>query len=107
MFGLGASELIIILVIGLLLFGAKRLPDIGRALGQASREFSRSSRAKPESPDKAEGPASGPGQEEAGGLEAEIKDQLLSRLPGVGRINRLKRTLDKAGRVVDSLDKKG
>jgi len=36
---LGMSELIVILLIALLLFGAARLPDIGRALGKAIREF--------------------------------------------------------------------
>ncbi|HEV2753581.1 MAG TPA: twin-arginine translocase TatA/TatE family subunit [Solirubrobacteraceae bacterium] len=36
---LGGTELIIILVIVLLLFGAKRLPDLGRSLGSGMREF--------------------------------------------------------------------
>jgi sec-independent protein translocase protein TatA len=39
MFGLGAGELIVIAVILFLLFGAKRLPDIGKGLGGAIREF--------------------------------------------------------------------
>jgi len=43
MFGnLGWQELLIILVVVLLLFGAKRLPEIGSSLGQAMREFKRS-----------------------------------------------------------------
>lgn len=41
-FGLGTSELIIILLIVLLVFGAKRLPDIGSSLGKGIREFKRS-----------------------------------------------------------------
>lgn len=36
---LGAPELIIILALILLLFGAARLPKLARSLGQASREF--------------------------------------------------------------------
>ncbi|CAN5571863.1 hypothetical protein BH24CHL9_BH24CHL9_15150 [soil metagenome] len=36
---LGAPELIIILVIVLVLFGAKRLPDLGKSLGSGMREF--------------------------------------------------------------------
>ena len=36
---LGPTELIIILVIVLLLFGAARLPKLARSLGEASREF--------------------------------------------------------------------
>ena len=36
---IGATELIIILVIVLVLFGAKRLPELGRSLGGGMREF--------------------------------------------------------------------
>jgi sec-independent protein translocase protein TatA len=32
-------ELIALLLVGLLLFGAKRLPEIGRSAGQSIREF--------------------------------------------------------------------
>jgi sec-independent protein translocase protein TatA len=36
---LGATELIIILVVVLLLFGSTRLPKLARSIGQASKEF--------------------------------------------------------------------
>ena len=36
---IGATELIIILVIVLVLFGARRLPELGRSLGSGMREF--------------------------------------------------------------------
>lgn len=39
MFGLGTSELIIILVIVFVLFGAKRLPEIGRGLSKGIKNF--------------------------------------------------------------------
>ncbi len=39
---IGFSELMIILVVVLLLFGAKRLPEIGSSLGKGIREFKRS-----------------------------------------------------------------
>lgn len=35
----GPQELIIVLVIVLLIFGAKRLPDLGKSLGSGMREF--------------------------------------------------------------------
>ena len=38
-FGLGWPELTIILVILLVLFGASRVPEIGRALGKGIKEF--------------------------------------------------------------------
>ena len=39
MFGLGAMEILIILVIVLILFGAQRLPDLARSLGSSVKEF--------------------------------------------------------------------
>ncbi len=39
MFGLGPTELIIILVIALIIFGPSRLPKIGQSIGQALRAF--------------------------------------------------------------------
>ena len=39
MFTFGVPELLVILVIVLLIFGGKRLPEIGRALGKSIREF--------------------------------------------------------------------
>lgn len=39
MFGLGMPELLVILLIALLIFGAARLPQIGRALGKTIAEF--------------------------------------------------------------------
>jgi sec-independent protein translocase protein TatB len=40
-FDIGFQELILILVVALLVFGPKNLPDLGRALGRAMREFRR------------------------------------------------------------------
>lgn len=38
-FGIGPLELVIILVILLVIFGAKRLPEIARGIGSSAREF--------------------------------------------------------------------
>ncbi|MCP4176867.1 MAG: twin-arginine translocase TatA/TatE family subunit [bacterium] len=42
MFGIGGWELILIFAVILLLFGAKRLPEIARSLGKAASEFKKS-----------------------------------------------------------------
>ncbi len=42
MFGLGVTELVIILVIIVVLFGASRLPEIGRGVGEAIKNFKKS-----------------------------------------------------------------
>lgn len=44
MFNLGPMELAIVLVLALLVFGPKKLPEIGKGVGQAMREFKRASR---------------------------------------------------------------
>ena len=44
MFGsLGPAELILIFVVALLVFGPKKLPEIGRSVGKAIREFKKTS----------------------------------------------------------------
>ena len=39
MFGLGFGEIVIVLVIVLLFFGGKRLPELGKALGKSMNNF--------------------------------------------------------------------
>lgn len=41
-FGIGMQELLIILLICLLVFGAAKLPEIGKALGKTIKEFKKS-----------------------------------------------------------------
>ena len=38
-FGIGATEIVILLIVALLVFGPKRLPEMGRSLGRGMREF--------------------------------------------------------------------
>ena len=41
MFGIGMQELLVILAVGLLIFGANKLPEVGSGLGKAIRNFKR------------------------------------------------------------------
>jgi sec-independent protein translocase protein TatA len=45
MFGLGATELIIIFLIVLVIFGAKKLPEIGSGLGRGITNFKKAMKA--------------------------------------------------------------
>ncbi|MBN2419886.1 MAG: twin-arginine translocase TatA/TatE family subunit [Deltaproteobacteria bacterium] len=80
MFGLGATELIIIAVIFLILFGAKRLPEIGKGIGGAVREFKNIKKeiksdpvTKTEDADEEE--------KSPGLLEEKIKKQVIDHVP--------------------------
>lgn len=49
MFGLGIPELIVIFVIALVVFGPKKLPDLGKSIGRAMAEFKKAQREFQES----------------------------------------------------------
>lgn len=74
-YGLGMQELLVILAIVMLLFGGKKLPEVGRNLGKAIRGFKQAEdETMKELRKAAEGPSTGSGQgetaEEAKGDEA-------------------------------------
>lgn len=54
MFGLGMSELMVILVIVLIIFGAGKLPEIGGGLGKAIRNFKEATSEEKKGPEKIE-----------------------------------------------------
>ncbi len=53
-FGIGGGELLIVLFIVLLLFGATKLPSLARGLGQSIKEFKKASKDDPEEDKSAE-----------------------------------------------------
>jgi sec-independent protein translocase protein TatA len=74
MFGLGTPELVVILILVLVLFGGKKIPEIMRGIGEGLREFrSASSSAQEEIKRLAEeDPAPG---EDAAPIDAEYEDE--------------------------------
>jgi len=48
MFGLGVGELLVILLIVIVIFGATRLPQIGQGLGEGIKNFRSALKAPPE-----------------------------------------------------------
>jgi sec-independent protein translocase protein TatA len=62
MFGLGLSELLVVMIIVIVFFGATRLPQIGKGLGEGIRNFRDAAKEPPrldeKTATKSEGPAS-------------------------------------------------
>ena len=57
MFGIGIPELVVILIVGLIIFGPGKLPEVGRAVGKGLREFRKASSALQSALNEPEKPA--------------------------------------------------
>jgi len=100
MFGLGTTELIVIGVIIFLIFGAKRLPDIGKGLGGAVREFRNIKKdlgAKEKTHDKDKNQ----GQKIPQGLEDKLAEKVLDKVPGVKKAMDVKKKVEKVKKIID------
>jgi len=91
MFGLGPTELIIIAVIVILLFGAKRLPDIGKGLGGAIREFRNVKKELGSTDEGEEGEKAAKTEETPPGLEEKVVGKVLEQVPGVKKVMEVKK----------------
>ena len=103
MFGLGTTELIVIGVIVFLIFGAKRIPEIGKGLGGALREFKQ---VKKEISSEDTGSPSESGEKKDGAgsstIESAIKNKVVEQIPGVKKAMNVKKTVDKAKDLLNS-----
>jgi sec-independent protein translocase protein TatA len=113
MFGLGVPEIIVIGIIILLIFGAKRLPTIGESLGKTVKEVRNAKKeisSIKKSDDKKEAGESN--ESEGQSLESDIvdtaqkkmtkqvTDKLLGQVPGIKQVKQLKDKVDKIKKIV-------
>ncbi len=84
MFGLGLPEILIILVILLLLFGAKRLPEIGEGLGKTVRELKKLKGEKRPAKEKE-------GEPQKENLLSDLKKE-VEEIPGLKEAKEIKET---------------
>jgi sec-independent protein translocase protein TatA len=98
MFGLGTVELIVIGGIIVLIFGAKRLPEIGKGLGGAIREFRKVRRQiRTDDEDKGSGQKGGPGN---GSLENKLVEKVIQDVPAVKKGIEVKKKADKIKKII-------
>jgi sec-independent protein translocase protein TatA len=98
MFGLGTTELIVIGGIIVLIFGAKRLPEIGKGLGSAIREFRNVK--KEISPDDKEEEADQKGEKKNNALEDKLAEKVVEEVPALKKGLKVKKKADKIKRLI-------
>ena len=95
MFGLGSQEILLIVLILVVLFGAKRLPAIGKGLGETLKEIRNIRGERKAEKEKTK-------EEQKGSLVSEIKKD-IDELPGVKEAREIKETTNKIKSVTKFL----
>jgi TatA/E family protein of Tat protein translocase len=95
MFGLGFQEILLILVILFLLFGVKKLPEIGKGLGETMKEIRkiRDERKAGKEKDK---------EDQKGDLIPDMKKE-VEEIPGLKEAKEIKETADKIKNITKFL----
>jgi len=88
MFGLGLPEILVILVIFFVLFGAKRLPQIGEGLGKTMKELRKIRSEKKTEKETEKGKEKG---NQKGNMISDLKKE-VEEIPGLKEVKELKKT---------------
>jgi sec-independent protein translocase protein TatA len=86
MFGFGGQEILVILVIVLFIFGAKRLPEIGAGLGKTIKEIRKIREER-----KGEGEGKGKKAVQGGNLISDLKKE-VEEFPGMKEVSEIRKT---------------
>ena len=100
MFGLGTTELIVIGVIVFLIFGAKRIPEIGKGLGGALKEFKQIKKDISVKEEGDQGEEKNQGEEKPPALEDKLAGKALNQIPGVKKVMDIKEKVEKVKKIV-------
>jgi sec-independent protein translocase protein TatA len=96
MFMPGHTELIVIALVVFLIFGAKRLPEIGKGLGGAIREFKNVKKhMNDESPQGEAGAAESAASTPTQALEGKITGKVMDQMPGLKTAMDMKKKAEK------------
>ena len=99
MFGLGPTELIIVGVIIVFIFGAKRLPEIGKGLGGALKEFKNVKKDIGLNNEKEAGDET---KVEAKSIENELAKKVIEDVPVIKKGLKVKKTADKIKKIINT-----
>lgn len=103
MFGLGPTELVVIAVIVLFIFGAKRLPEIGKGLGGAIREFRNIKKEISNEASNAEHNDKKAiyDKDSPKSFEAKLGEKVLEQVPGVKKVLDVKNKVENVKKMIE------